>query len=90
MKKLLLSLSLISSILITSASPVLSRGKSYGFRAPSYKSYSSGHVRGYTKRSGRYVMPHRRSRPDGRKFNNWSTRGNINPYTGKKGYKRYY
>ncbi len=34
-----------------------------------------------------YVSPHFRSRPDGNPFNNWSTKGNINPYTGQMGTK---
>ena len=43
------------------------------------------HVKGYTKKDGTYVQPHYRSRPDGNVFNNWSTKGNTNPYTGKRG-----
>jgi hypothetical protein len=31
------------------------------------------------------VQPHYRSSPDGSRLNNWSTRGNVNPYTGKPG-----
>lgn len=51
-----------------------------------YTSRSSVRVRGYTKRStGTYVMSHRRTALDGYKINNWSTKGNMNPYTGKKG-----
>lgn len=46
-------------------------------------------VRGYTKRDGTYVAPHMRSRPDKSFDNNWSTRGNVNPYTGKPGTKDY-
>jgi hypothetical protein len=49
---------------------------------------SSSHdhaVRGYTKKSGTYVAPHRQSDPDRMKQNNFSTRGNVNPYTGKRG-----
>ena len=42
-------------------------------------------VRGYTKRDGTYVPPHYRSAPDGNFYNNWSTKGNVNPYTGKEG-----
>lgn len=45
-------------------------------------------VRGYHKRSGSYVTPHYRSNPDGRRWNNWSSSGNVNPYTGKRGTKR--
>ena len=44
-------------------------------------------VRGYLTRSGNYVAPHVRSAPDHSKLNNWSTVGNVNPYTGKIGYK---
>lgn len=42
-------------------------------------------VRGYTRKDGTYVQPHYRSRPDTSVLNNWSTRGNINPYTGAAG-----
>ena len=42
------------------------------------------HVRGQY-RNGKYVKPHYRSNPDGVFSNNWSTKGNINPYTGEEG-----
>jgi len=45
-------------------------------------------VRGYYKPSnGCYIMPHYRTSPNRTKWDNWSTKGNINPFTGKKGYK---
>lgn len=45
-------------------------------------------VRGYYRPStGTYVQPHYRTSPNRTKWDNWSTRGNINPYTGKRGYK---
>jgi hypothetical protein len=44
-------------------------------------------VSGYSKRSGSYVGTHMRTSKDATRMNNWSTKGNINPYTGKKGYK---
>lgn len=52
-------------------------------------------VRGYVKKStGTYVAPHYRSSPNRSRYDNWSTKGNYNPYTGKKGYaspyKSYY
>jgi hypothetical protein len=43
------------------------------------------YVRGYTRSDGTYVQPHYRSDPDGNRFNNFSTRGNVNPYTGERG-----
>jgi hypothetical protein len=45
-------------------------------------------VRGYYRSNGTYVQPHYRSNPDGNRYNNWSTRGNVNPYTGKRGTRR--
>jgi hypothetical protein len=45
------------------------------------------HVRGYYRKNGTYVRPHMRSNPDGNPWNNWSTLGNRNPYTGKPGTK---
>jgi len=44
-------------------------------------------VKGYTRKDGTYVQPHNRSAPDGNFNNNWSTKGNVNPYTGKEGTK---
>ena len=44
-------------------------------------------VRPYYKPStGTYVAPHFKTSPDSTKFDNFSTRGNSNPFTGKKGY----
>lgn len=45
-------------------------------------------VRGYYRRNGTYVEPHYKSDPDGNVWNNWSSYGNINPYTGKRGTRR--
>lgn len=42
-------------------------------------------VPGYLRRDGTYVQPHYRSAPDHTPDNNWSTRGNLNPYTGQYG-----
>lgn len=42
-------------------------------------------VRGYVRKDGTYVAPHYRSSPNSTKSDNYSTRGNYNPYTGKPG-----
>src|SRR5688572_31518172 len=47
-------------------------------------------VRGYTRKDGTYVAPHYRTAPNSTKADNWSTKGNINPYTGKEGTKPLY
>jgi hypothetical protein len=45
------------------------------------------HVSGYTKKDGTRVAKHDRSTKDQSKSNNWSTKGNTNPETGKTGTK---
>jgi hypothetical protein len=47
-------------------------------------------MRGSTTKNGTYVMPHRQTNPNWTKFDNWSTKGNVNPYTGKVGIKSPY
>lgn len=42
-------------------------------------------VKGYTRKDGTYVAPHYRSSPNSSKYDNYSTKGNYNPYTGEKG-----
>jgi hypothetical protein len=42
-------------------------------------------VKGYSKKDGTYVAPYHKTSPDSRKDNNYSSKGNVNPYTGKKG-----
>lgn len=53
-------------------------------------SVASGHtlVNGYVTKNGAFVAPHFRTDRDNTMMNNFSTKGNYNPYTGKKGTKR--
>lgn len=51
---------------------------------------SSVYVPGYVRSDGKYVQGHYRSAPDGNPYNNYSTRGNINPYTGRVGTRNPY
>lgn len=70
MKKLLIVLTLLIGILSFSASA----------------DARTTRVRGYYKPStGSYVAPHYKTTPNRSKFDNFSTKGNYNPYTGKKG-----
>jgi len=50
-------------------------------------SRSPVHVRNYVRHNGRFVSPYVRTAPNRTKLDNWSTRGNTNPYTGKFGTK---
>ncbi|MBI3709443.1 MAG: hypothetical protein HY246_17455 [Proteobacteria bacterium] len=57
-------------------------------RSPVLVQQSNGEthtVRGYWRKDGTWVPPHRQTDPDANKFNNFSTDGNTNPFTGEKG-----
>lgn len=82
----------------TSAKILLARGgsgyHSYGGGSRGYSNHyqysSSGsptRVRGHQGKNGTYVQPHYRTHPDNSRVNNWSSKGNTNPYTGKQGTK---
>ena len=47
-------------------------------------------VDGYYKSNGTYVQGHHRSTANGQADDNWSTKGNINPYTYEHGTKKCY
>ncbi len=44
-------------------------------------------VKPYIKKDGTYIAPHRATNPNKTKSDNYSAKGNINPYTGKEGGK---
>src|SRR5437763_12810077 len=46
---------------------------------------SSHYVNPYVNKNGTYVEGHHQTNPDGNRLNNWSTQGNVNPYTGEAG-----
>jgi hypothetical protein len=49
---------------------------------------SSSHshaVRGYTRKNGTHVAAHRQTDPNRTQLDNYSTKGNVNPSTGKSG-----
>lgn len=71
MKKLLLVSALLVGLFSLSTAPVEAR---------------TTRVRGYYKPStGSYVAPHYKTTPNRSRLDNFSTKGNYNPYTGKKG-----
>ena len=47
-------------------------------------------VKGYYRSNGTYVAPYTRSSPNSTRLDNYSTRGNYNPYTGKAGTRNPY
>ena len=48
------------------------------------------YVTTYIKANGTVVEGHYRSDKNNTVIDNWSTKGNINPYTGQKGTRTYY
>jgi len=46
------------------------------------------HVHSYTKKDGTTVTKHDRTGANTTKSDNWSTKGNVNPVTGKPGTKK--
>jgi len=65
-------------------------GGHHSSSAHSSSSHSSGNshsIRGYTKKDGTVVAPSGAKNPNGSKADNYSTRGNSNPYSGKQGTK---
>ena len=45
-------------------------------------------VGGYFRQDGTYVEPYVRSSPNQSRFDNYSSQGNVNPYTGERGAER--
>jgi hypothetical protein len=57
------------------------------FAVASVAAPSSHSVSGSTKKSGTYITPSHTTNSNNTKPNYWSTKGNVNPYTGKPGTK---
>lgn len=53
----------------------------------SQSAYAQGYKRvdGYTRNDGTYVQPHYRTNADNHTYNNFSTQGNTNMFTGQRG-----
>jgi hypothetical protein len=60
-----------------------SQSSMYGGRTPG----TDQPVSGYTRSNGTYVEPYHRTEADTNPYNNYSTQGNVNPYTGQVGHK---
>ncbi|ACB27623.1 hypothetical protein [Methylobacterium radiotolerans] len=76
---------LAAAIMIAAAAPAYARGGGGG-----HSSGGSHSISGYTRSNGTYVAPSHATNPNGSKSDNWSTKGNVNPYTGQAGTKSPY
>ncbi len=48
---------------------------------------SDSRVKGYQKKNGKTVSPHRRKPPNKSRLDNYGTKGMVNPHSGKVGEK---
>ena len=53
--------------------------------SPSALATESHAVRNHIRKDGTFVERHRQTNPNRSKLDNWSTKGNTNPHTGKQG-----
>ncbi len=63
-------------------------GFTLGFSTAALAKVSSGgthSVKGHTTKNGTYIAPHQQTNPNGTQRDNWSSKPNVNPYTGKAG-----
>ena len=57
------------------------------YSVPSTVNYNTTTVSGYTRSNGTYVQSHVRTMPNNTNWDNFSTIGNSNPFTGSKGHR---
>lgn len=78
--------SLIVASLCALSAASFARGGGFGGHSSYHASSSGEHfVSGYTRSNGTYVAGHQQTNPNSTKYDNWSSKGNVNPYTGKAG-----
>ncbi|MDS4076964.1 MAG: hypothetical protein RKO68_13560 [Candidatus Accumulibacter sp.] len=82
---------IVLSIAALACTPAFAKGGGHSGGSHSSSSHSSGSgshsIKGYTKKDGTYVAPSHAKDPNNSKSDNWSAKGNVNPYTGKEGTK---
>lgn len=67
-------------------SAATARGSSHSFSTPSHSS-GDHYTSGYTRHDGTHVSGYHATNPNTTRNDNYSTRGNLNPYTGEIGTK---
>lgn len=73
----------VAAAMCLAASGAMAKGGHSGSGSSGSSHVVSGHVRS----NGTYVAPSHATNPNSTKADNYSTRGNVNPYTGKPGTK---
>ena len=57
------------------------------YSVPSTVNYNTTSVSGYSRSNGTYVQSHVRTMPNNTNWDNFSTKGNCNPFIGSTGYR---
>ena len=97
MKKLVLTFVVLVTVATTSFAqyfttykpcpPVTYNVPSVTYSVPSTVNYNTTSVTGYSRNNGTYVQSHVRTMPNSTNWDNFSTKGNSNPFTGSTGYR---
>lgn len=97
MRKTLILVTAISAALAWAPAFALGSGGGHSSGGHSSGSHSSSRhpggspgvhtIRGYTQKNGTYVSPYHATNPNRTQPDNFSSKGNVNPYTGKAGTK---
>ncbi len=74
---------ILAGLLLTAAA--FAKGHAAAPKATSHAGHEP--VRGYTSKKGAKVDPYHRTYANQTQRDNWTTKGNVNPDTGKKGTK---
>ena len=87
-------LAVVLCLVLAIAVPSFAKGKSGSHKSTTKTTSSSHaansnvvHVDSYVRKNGTVVQAHDRTASNATKNDNWSTKGNVNPETGKKGTK---
>ena len=75
----------LTAVLSTSFACSDSFARGVGSRGGGHSSGGNVGVKPYTKRDGTYVQPHHRTAPNSTQRDNFGSKPNVNPYTGKPG-----
>jgi hypothetical protein len=70
---------LAAALVLTLAGPADAKGRRHRSHA------SATSVKSHVTRKGTLVKSHQKTTPNGTRNDNWGTRGNVNPVTGKAG-----
>jgi hypothetical protein len=88
MRTLLRVAALVTLLSLTLIPEGFARGGGHsGFHFGGSSHTSNHYTHGYTRRDGTHVQGYHATNPNRTRNDNYSTRGNVNPYTGKLGTK---